>query len=221
MARLAFLANSRRDSQTPVKNRLAVSDSKGYSADAMSAILDLPEVRARLSTLSVETYEALDEMGVLDKRAELIRGMIIQKMPKSPLHCKLIKRIFLYLLAFQRGGLVVFTEHPLRLADSMPEPDVMIVRGEESDFDSIHPTSAEFIVEVAVSSAALDRENASLYAEANVAEYWIVLGTERQIEVCRQPENGVYQQKHLYSVGETVTCESVPGLQVTLAEWFA
>jgi Uma2 family endonuclease len=193
----------------------------GIITPAMAAILDLPEVRARLSRWSVEAYEALDEMGVLDRRAELIRGLIVQKMPKSPLHCKLIKRIFLYLLALQRAGWVVFSERPLRLADSEPEPDVMIVRGRESDYDAKHPTSAELVVEIAVSSPALDRENASLYAEAGVSEYWIVLGAEGQIEVYRQPENGVYQQKRLYSKGEMLTCDSVPGLQVELAEWFA
>ena len=187
----------------------------------MSAILDLPEVRARVFHLSVATYEALTETGALGKRAELIRGVIVEKTPKSPLHCKLIKRIFLYLLAFQGGGLVVFSERPLRLADSVPEPDVMIVRGEEADFDAKHPTTAELVVEVAVSSAALDRENASLYAEAGVPEYWIVLGEAQQIEVYRQPENGVYQQKHLYSVGETLLCGSVPGLEPALANWFA
>ena len=192
-----------------------------YARLRMTAILDLPEVRARISLLSVEAYDALNEMGALDKQAELIRGVIVKKMPKSPLHCKLIKRIFLYLLAFQRGGLVVFTERPLRLKDSEPEPDAMIVRGDESDFDAKHPTTAELVVEVAVSSAALDRENASLYAEAGVSEYWIVLPVERQIEVYRQPENGVYQQKRLYSAGETVVCESVPGLQATLAECVA
>ena len=187
----------------------------------LSAILDLPEVRARISLLSVEAYDALNEMGALDKQAELIRGVIVRKMPKSPLHCKLIKRIFLCLLTFQRGGLVVFAERPLRLGDSEPEPDAMIVRGEESDFDAKHPTTAELVVEVAVSSAALDRENASLYAEAGVSEYWIVLAVERQIEVHRQPENGVYQQKRLHSAGETVACQSVPGLQAAVAEWLA
>ena len=76
-------------------------------------------------------------------------------------------------------------------------------------------------MEVAVSSAALDRENASLYAEAGVLEYWIVLDEERQIEVYRQPENGVYQQKRLYAAGETLVCESVPGLRAPLEDWFA
>ena len=187
----------------------------------MADILDLPEVRARVSRLSVETYEALTEMGILDKRAELIRGVIVKKMPKSPLHRKLTKQIFKRLLALESAELVAFAEAPLRLMDSEPEPDVMIVRGKESDFDAKHPTAAELVVEVAVSSVALDRENASLYAEAGVPEYWIVLGEERRIEVYRQPENGVYQRKRLYAAGETLVCESVPGLQAPLEDWFA
>ena len=52
----------------------------------MPAILELPEVRARLASLSVEAYEALADMGAIAKRAELIRGMIVEKVPKSPLH---------------------------------------------------------------------------------------------------------------------------------------
>ena len=187
----------------------------------MSAILEIPEVRARLAPLSVEVYEALTEMGVLDKRAELIRGMIVKKMPKSPLHRKLTKWIYDHCRDQRPAGHVVFQEAPLRLADSEPEPDVMIVRGEGSDFDTAHPRHAVLVVEVAVSSVALDRENASLYAENNVAEYWIVLGEERQIEAYLRPENGVYQQKQVYSIGETVTCRGVPGLRVALAEWFA
>ncbi len=186
----------------------------------MSAILELPEARARLFRLSVEAFEALARMGAVSKRAELIRGLIFEKMPKSPLHSKLVKRIFLFLLALEKAGFVVFIEASLRLWDSMPEPDIMVVRGEEADFDAKRPTNAELIVEVAVSSVALDRENCSLYAEANVPEYWIVLAEARQIEVYRQPAGGIYQQKRLYFVSEMLTCESVPGLQVAVADWF-
>ena len=187
----------------------------------MSAILDLPEMRARVTRWSVDAYEQLGELGVISKEVELIRGVIVQKMPKSPTHRKLTKRFYDRFSAWKLPGHVVFSEAPLRLADSEPEPDVMIVRGEESDYDEVHPITAELVVEIAVSSAALDRENASLYAEAGVPEYWIVLGGEQQIEVYRQPENGVYRQKRLYSLGETLACENVPGLSASLTDWFA
>ena len=187
----------------------------------LSAILDLPEARARIALLSVDAYEALAEKGLVEKRAELIRGIIVKKMPKSPLHRKLNRRIYGGFHGQLGTGFVVFQGCPFRLVDSMPEPDVMIARGEEGGYDTQHPTTAELVVEVAVSSAALDRENASLCAEAGVPEYWIVLGNEREIEVYRQPENGVYQQKRLYAVGETLACASVPGLQAVLADWFA
>ena len=52
----------------------------------MSAILDIPEVRQRVSPLSVEEYHRLDEYNENGKRTELIRGIIIEKMSKSPLH---------------------------------------------------------------------------------------------------------------------------------------
>ena len=187
----------------------------------MPQILDLPEVRARVSRLSLDAYEALDEMGALEKRAELIRGVIVNKTPKSPLHCKLIKWIYDHCRDQRPPGHIVFQERPLRLADSMPEPGIIIVRGRESDFHTQHPTTAALVIEIAVSSAALDRENASLYAEAGVAEYWIVFGIERQVEVYRRPENGVYRQTRLYLPAETLECENIPGLQVPLAEWFA
>ena len=47
----------------------------------MAAILDLPEVRARLTRWSVAAYERLTELGAVSRRAELIRGLIVEKMP--------------------------------------------------------------------------------------------------------------------------------------------
>ena len=191
-------------------------------ADArMSALLERPETRARVARLSVEACEALVEKGLVDERTELLRGLLIRKMPKSPLHRKLTKWVYDHWRDQRLPGHVVFQESPLRLADSLPEPDAMIVRGNEADFDARHPTAAELVVEVAISSVEIDREKATLYAEAGVPEYWIVLGAERQVEVHRQPENGVYRQQRVYAAGETLPCESVPGLRVALDEWFA
>jgi len=76
------------------------------------------------------------------------------------------------------------------------------------------------VVEVAVSSPALDRELACLYAEARVKEYWIVLGKERKIEVYLDPKDGQYQQKRIVCAHETLQCASVPALQIRIADFF-
>ncbi len=180
----------------------------------MAAILDLPEIRARVFRWTVAEYEKLGDDPAF-RHYELIRGIIIDKMSKSPLHMSLTKRLYDTLQRLVRRGLTVRQEGPLRLTDSMPEPDVAVVRGEEHEFFVRHPETAELVVEVAVSSVAMDRENASLYAEAGVGEYWIVLGEAKQVEVYRQPVKGVYQSKRTYGRGDViegvgVTDEAVP-----------
>ena len=112
-------------------------------------------------------------------------------------------------------------EASLRFADSVPEPDVAVVRGRKEDFRTRHPTTAELVVEVAVSSVALDRENASLYAEAGVTEYWIVLGESEQVETYRRPENGVYRERRTYARDEVIACPALADEPVAVAAWFA
>src|SRR5262249_7888041 len=117
-------------------------------------------------------------------------------------------------------GYSVWKEEPLTFVDSEPEPDIAVTRGSERDYSTAHPATAELVIEVAVSSATLDRENASLYAEAGVKEYWLVRGTERRVEVHRRPTNGRYQEKYMLSAGETIECGSVPGVRIRIADLF-
>ena len=184
----------------------------------MAAILEIPEVRQRVSPLSLEEYHRLGEFNENGRRTELIRGIIIEKMPKSPLHCSIAKRLYDSIARMLPSGFLVRQEEPLSLADSEPEPDISVVRGAESDFCNVHPATAELAVEIAVSSPALDRENASLYAEAGVKEYWIILATERAIEVYRKPERGHYRETALVGLNDTLQCSSVPELRVRLGE---
>ena len=117
------------------------------------------------------------------------------------------------------AGYSVRHNGPLRLADSEPEPDVAIVRGSDSDFLDRHPATAALVVEVAISSVALDRENAGLYAEAGVEEHWIIMPREQQIEVYRKPEAGTYRDVLVVREG-TLECVGIPGVTVVLADIF-
>ena len=76
-------------------------------------------------------------------------------------------------------------------------------------------------MEVAVSSVAPDRENATLYAEAGILQYWIVLGETEQVEIYRRPVNGVYQERRIYGRGENIEDVTVTGAPVPVEVFFA
>jgi Uma2 family endonuclease len=187
----------------------------------MAAILEIPEVRRRVSPLSLEEYHRLGEFNARGRRTELIRGIVIEKMSKSPLHFSIVKRLYDLIARTLPSGFLVRQEGPLTLADSEPEPDISVVRGAEAEFRAAHPSTAELVVEVAVSSPALDRANASLYAEAGVKEYRIVLATERTLEVYRRPEAGTYQETASFGLNDIVRCGSVPEVRCCLRELLA
>ena len=188
----------------------------------MATILDLPEVRERISRLSVEDYHRLGEYNENGRRTELIRGILIEKMSKSPLHSAVAKALYDLLSERLKGQeLVVRREDPLTLVDSEPEPDVSVVKGSKSDFFREHPKTAELVIEVAVSSAALDRANASLYAEAGVKEYWIVLANTREVELYRDPQGAEYRQRVLIPAGEMIECRTLPGVVIRPSDIFS
>ncbi|MCZ7639485.1 MAG: Uma2 family endonuclease [Verrucomicrobia bacterium] len=187
----------------------------------MPAILELPEVRQRVSTLTVEEYHRLDEYNEHGRRTELIRGIVIEKMSKSPSTPPSPNGCTTSCWPGSPAGWVVRREDPLTLKDSEPEPDIAVVRGTERDFFNAHPQTAEWVVEIAVSSPVLDRENASLYAEAGVAEYWIVLGTTQQVEIYRQPAGGRYRERALRSGADALECAAPPGIHLRVSDLFA
>src|ERR671922_881422 len=113
----------------------------------MTAILEIPEVRQRVSRLSVEEYHRLNEFNENGRRTELIRGIVIEKMSKSPLHASIAKRLYDMIARMLPRGFVVRREDPITLSDSEPEPDVAVVCGDEKDFFQAHPTTAESVIE--------------------------------------------------------------------------
>ncbi len=186
----------------------------------MNAIFDVPEIRARVHRWSVADFRVLSEDQPGFEHSELIRGVIVEKEMKTLLHDKLVDIAAERLREAVRGTWWVRQDASLRLADSMPEPDVSVVAGKRSDYDD-KPTTAALIVEVAVTSLATDRAKAALYAEAGVKEYWIVLAEAGQVEVCRRPKDGVYRTRRIYGRGEMIEEVSVTGAPVAVDALFA
>ena len=187
----------------------------------MSAILDVPEIRARVHCWTVADYRAVAEDNPAFRHSELIRGIIVEKEVKTPVHNFMTGRVAGIFRRAARSGLLVRQDASLLLSDSVPEPDVAVVRGKEEDFRLVHPATAELVVEIAVTSLVSDREKAALYAEAGVGEYWIVLADAAQVEVYRRPQDGVYRTRRLYGHGEVIEEVSVTNDPMPVETLFA
>ena len=180
----------------------------------------MPEVRSRAVPLSVAAYELMTAQGLVAHETELIRGIIVRKMSKSPLHTQLTDRLFklIFLAVGERAW--VRSEAPVVLDDSVPEPDVSVVAGRDSDYGTHHPRGAKLVVEVAVKSESLDREMAQAYAVGGVEEYWLVLAKSRTVECFSDPQAGVYQRVRRFSDRDVLDSLAVPGLAVDLDRVF-
>jgi Uma2 family endonuclease len=159
---------------------------------------------------SREEYEQLAASGLFppEHRMELIDGVIYDMAAQNSLHATGYRLVQEALRpAFPPGsGFEIRGQLPLDLGDdSLPEPDLAVVRGSIRDFRDHHPTTAVLVVEVADSSLLHDRKRKiPLYARAGIQEYWILNLVRRSLEVYRDPADQSYRSKTVLHAGDTV-----------------
>ena len=185
----------------------------------MVSALEIPSIRRQAVPISVATYHGMAKHGLVAENVELIRGVIVEKMPRSSLHSVLTDELR---SRFEKGlpGYWVRMEQPLTLADSEPEPDISVVPGDRWSYRLSHPTTAILVVEVAVTSAEIDREKGRLYAEAGVTEYWIVLAEEGAVEVHTGAARSGWKNMRLFKAGEDIQSTALPQVIVPHAALF-
>ena len=182
----------------------------------MSDLLQLLGIRNRARPLSVHAWHELIAKGLAPKRAELLEGVIVEKMSKSILHTRLLSRTMDALRRVLGGGWWLRQEAPVTTVDSEPEPDISVVPGPEEAYTS-HPTTAHLVVEISVSSVAENRAMALLYAAAGVREYWLFNAPAREVEVFLRPEGGRYQEHRTVSAESMLTSSSLPDVSLNLS----
>jgi Uma2 family endonuclease len=170
-----------------------------------------------------ERYFALADEGVLrpDDRVELLEGVIVAMAPQGPLHASVVSN--LVRCFFERLGdrAAVRMQLPLLAgASSVPEPDVALVPGRESDYARRHPETAHLVVEIADSSLPQDRlTKAVIYAEAGIPEYWIVNLRDRVVEVQRDPDRRLrlYASRATTRPGDAIRLVAFPDVAVPVS----
>src|SRR5260221_10212716 len=94
----------------------------------LATAVDEPAIRARMHPISVETYHRLGEIGHFSERTELIRGVIIDQMRRTPLHTTIVSLLVRHLLAVLPAGRHVRPQEPLTFADFEPQPHIAVLR---------------------------------------------------------------------------------------------
>lgn len=181
----------------------------------------VPVRGAQIWPLSVAAYRVLAEAGLIPKNTELLYGFVYTKMSKSPFHSALLRRLKRLLKAVMPPDCFIDSEQPLACADSEPEPDIAVIRGSEEEFWNEHPRTAEFVIEISITSHDYDRSKLRAYAAAGVKECWLVLGPEKQIQVHRHPKDGQFTEQALHGPGGVLTCAALPEFTLSLDALFA
>jgi Uma2 family endonuclease len=188
----------------------------------MSPLLEAtqrPDGRSQLFRMSVEFYHELGRLGMLSEKGwELLDGIIVERMPKSPLH-EYLTNMLVQLLGQVLGiGVFVCKEQSLSTRHSEPIPDVVVLKGQPIDYALQHPHTALLVMEVSVTSEKIDLAKSAIYADAGVAEYWIINPTEDWIEVHSKPAGDSYAKQERFAASELVTSQSVPAFALRLAD---
>jgi Uma2 family endonuclease len=181
-------------------------------------------VRLLPHRFTVAQYDRMIDTGILKEndRVELIRGEIVPKMPIGETHIECSDRLTELMVDKVRGLARVTFGNPVHLADSEPEPDVVLKRLPDatSRYAKPGPRDVFLIIEIADSSLQYDRTvKHSLYAENGIVEYWIVNLTDGCLEVHRQPQaDGTYADVRTMRAGDTIDLVALPGLTFNVAD---
>lgn len=186
----------------------------------MSSLLDHPAIRKQVHLITVEDYHAFGDAGFLNEDVELLQGVIVNKMSKSPLHDIVLRLLARKLNRTLSESYDVRVESPLTLPDSEPEPDVSVVKWEPKVRATSHPKTALLVAEVAVTSIAIDEEKAAIYATAGIPEYWLIRPEARELDLFREPSASGYQSHTILRDGDTVHAVALPGVAVAVSEIF-
>jgi Uma2 family endonuclease len=172
---------------------------------------------------SSDDYFKLGEIGVFGERdrVELIDGEIIAMSPAGSPHSACIRRLLRFLSP--RAGDALFSiQDTLFLPDEYrPMPDLVVLRPRADAYSDAHPTSddALLVVEVSDSSLRYDRRiKGPRYAQAGIAEYWLVDVRRGRIFVHRTPAAGEYRRVEVLGRGESWTSDALGGLTIPVDE---
>jgi Uma2 family endonuclease len=185
------------------------------------------EVSAKRRRFTRAEYYRMAEVGILREhdRVELIRGEIVEMSPIGRRHKAFVINLSQLLTVRLAGRALVAAQSGVVLADDTePEPDIVVLRRRDVPYKEreAHADDVLLLIEVADSSLAYDRSTKlQLYAQAGIAEYWVVDCTAEVVEVYRGPGPDGYREVSRLRGVTALGPLAFPQVELTPAEIFA
>src|SRR4051794_38413782 len=112
-------------------------------------------------------------------------------------------------------------QDPLQIQPrNQPQPDVMVLQSRADCYAEAHPTASDvfLLIEVADSSVEYDLETkAAIYAQAGIADYWVVNLVDTRLVVLRQLVDGSYRSLQTLSREDSISPLAFPDLTLAVA----
>lgn len=177
---------------------------------------------------SYSKYLKLSEQGFFeDKRTELIDGEIIFMSAMNAPHYWAVTQATKVLQKSFGDEFTIAVQLPLKISEeNAPQPDLAVIRGNRMNFMGNLPNTAALVLEVSDSSIVYDQtEKASLYAKADIQDYWIINLQSRRLEIRRNPitdENAVfgflYAETHILREDDIISPLAAPEAKLKVAD---
>ncbi len=187
-----------------------------------------PPIGVQERLLTVDDFLALSEAGAFDDagKVELIDGRLVMAPMGGIRHTfgqsgasLALTRIVLASPDFERTLRIISTptirvSEPRALKPDTAVAPLAALRGDQL----LTPADLLLAVETADTSERYDDgDKKELYAEAGVAELWIVRMAKRDVRVCREPaSDGTWGFDRLYAEGEVVSPLFAPEAEVAV-----
>ncbi len=173
---------------------------------------------------TVAEYHKMIDAGVFvgNSDYELIEGEIVKKMTVGDYHISCVNRLTMIFASKLMGKAIVSVQNPVIIGSiSEPEPDVTLLKFREDFYASGKATQEDILllIEVSDSTAKYDRTmKIPLYAEAGIAEVWLVNLPRQTLEIYTEPENGKYKIVKKCEKSQTVSPKLLPAINLKVSD---
>ena len=154
---------------------------------------------------SLEDWDKLVESGVLDdKSVELLDGDIVDMAPEGFKHSGSNRNIADYLRELFREKALISETHPVRMANSEPQPDIAVVKLPRETYLQRHPEAVDVYLLIEISDRTLAKdlgEKAVIYAQNKIPEYWVVDLQHNQVVIHLTPTDEGYKEVKTVETG--------------------